>query len=147
MHVLATHKKAYADYEVLETFEAGLSLLGFEVKSVRAGHMDLHASYVVLRGGEAFLLNAKIYPLAAHRTPQGYEPGRTRKLLLQKKELSQLLGKTSQKGLTLVPLRVYTKGRFIKLDIALARGRKEYEKRERIKKRESEREMQRFLKT
>ncbi len=146
MPTLAENRKAYFDYEILETFEAGLQLFGFEVKAVREGHMNLAGSYVVIRGEEAWLLNAKITPLQPKNISPNYEPTKTRKLLLKKKELRYLLGKTSEKGLTLVPLRMYTKGHFLKLAFGLAKGKKKFEKRELLKRKAAEREIERTLK-
>lgn len=145
MSIYAENRKAYFDYEILETFEAGLVLAGFEVKAVRQGRMNLEGAYVLIRGGEAYLLNAKIPPYQPGNTPKDYEPDRTRKLLLKKSEIKYLLGKSQQKGLTLLPLKVYNKRRKIKLEFAVARGRKKYEKREKIRKREAEREIRRKL--
>jgi SsrA-binding protein len=146
MAILAENKKAWFDYEILETFEAGIQLQGFEVKSVRLGRMDLSSSYVLIRNHESYLLNAKIHPFQPKNAPENYDPQKTRKLLLGKKELKYLEGKLTQRGLTLVPLRVYTKGRFVKLGVALAKGKKGYEKRELLRKKAMEREIERTLK-
>ena len=145
MTVLTVNQKARFDYEILETYEAGIALFGFEVKSVQNGGANLAGSFVTIRGGEAWLLNAAIAPYQSRNTPAGYDPVRSRRLLLHKSELNALIGKTAQKGLTLVPLRVYTKGPRIKLEFALARRRKKYDKREMIKKRDIERETGRNL--
>jgi len=145
MTVLTVNQKARFDYEILETYEAGIALFGFEVKSVQNGGANLAGSFVTIRGGEAWLLNAAIAPYQSRNTPAGYDPVRSRRLLLHKSELNELIGKTAQKGLTLVPLRVYTKGPRIKLEFALARRRKKYDKREMIKKRDIERETGRNL--
>jgi SsrA-binding protein len=146
MSILAENRRAFADYEILESFEAGLSLFGFEVKAIRQKRMDLAGSYVVVRGNEAYLLNAKIPPLQPKNVPATYEEDRTRKLLLKKGELKTLVGKANQKGLTLMPLKVYNKGRYIKIEIGIARGKKVHEKREAIRKREAERLIERTLK-
>lgn len=143
---LAENKKAYFDYEILEKYEAGLELRGFEVKSVVKGNARLEGSRVIVRGGEAFLVGAAIPPYQPANTPSDYEPDRTRKLLLHKKEISYLAGKEHEKGLTLVPLKLYTKGRKVKLEFAVARGRKKADKREVIKKREAKRKIERELK-
>lgn len=143
---LATNPTARYDYDILETFEAGMVLLGFEVKSVKKGHIGLKGSYVAFKGEELFLLNAQISPYQPKNTPADYQPDRTRKLLLRKDEIKELLGKIKQKGLTLIPLRVYAKNNRIKLEFGLARGRKKIDKREAIKKRETERKMERALK-
>jgi len=143
---LAESKKAYFDYEVLETYEAGIELFGFEVKSVRAGNAHLEGARVIIRGGEAFLVGSTIPPYQAANTPKDYEPDRTRRLLLHKKELSYLAGKEHERGLTLIPLKMYNKARKIKLQFGVARGKKKYDKREVIKSRESKRKISRELK-
>ena len=142
----AENRKAYFNYEILEKFTAGIQLLGFEVKAVKAGRMSLDGSYVVIRGGEAFLIGANITSLQPKNTPKGYDERRNRKLLLTKKEIVYLAGKEKQAGLTIVALSVYNIGRKIKLDIGLAKGKKKSDKRESIRKRESEREIDRTLK-
>jgi len=146
MSKLAENKKALFDYEVLEKFEAGLLLFGHEVKAIKSGKMNLKSSYIVSEGNELFLKNSKISPYQPQNTPKGYEEERQRKLLLNKKEVLYLTGKIAEKGLTLVPISVYTKGRFIKLEFALVRSKKQYEKREKIKEREFKRNKQRLLK-
>lgn len=142
----ASNRKAFYDYEILEQHEAGIALHGHEVKSVRAGRMNLAGSFVVLRSGEAWLTNADIAPYQAKNTPAGYAPTRSRRLLLHKREISELFGQSAQKGLTLVPLRVYTKGPKIKIAFGLARRKKKYDKREVIRRRDTEREIGRSLK-
>jgi SsrA-binding protein len=141
------NRRASYEYEFLEKFEAGLALLGFEVKAIKTGHISLQGAYVIIRNNEAWLLNANIPAYQAKNTPTAYEPTRSRKLLLHKAEISSLIGKSKQKGLTLVPLRVYTKKAKIKLEFSLARGKKEFDKREQIKKREFEREKQKALRS
>jgi SsrA-binding protein len=143
---LVEHKKARLNYEILEEFEAGLELLGGEVKSLRQGLGKLEGSHVVIRGGEAWLVGASIPPYQPKNTPKSYDPERSRRLLLNKKELAELSGYEGQKGLTIVPLRVYNKGRNLKLAVAAARGRKKYDKRQVLKQRDTEREMRRTLK-
>lgn len=128
--------KAYFDYEILDRFEAGIHLVGAEVKSLRSGNAKLDGSYVKVIGGELFLVGAQIFPYQFAR-PEGYDPGRTRKLLLHKKEIVSLKGKLDGANLTLVPLFWYTKGSLVKLEVGLARGKKQYEKRE-VKKREDQ---------
>ncbi|MBI4132099.1 MAG: SsrA-binding protein SmpB [Candidatus Sungbacteria bacterium] len=145
MPVLATSRRAEFDYEILETYEAGLELFGFEVKSVRADRMNLAGAFVLMRGGEAWLVNAAIPPYQAANTPAGYDPERPRKLLLHRRELKELIGKSAQKGLTLVALRVYTKGPRIKIAFGLARRKKTYDKRERIREREDRKKIERTL--
>ncbi len=154
MKILALNKRAEFDYEILETFEAGLVLKGFEVKSVKLGHISLNGSYVVVKNNEAYLLNATISPFQPKNTPKDYEPIRTRKLLLHKKEIECLIGKSGQKGLTLVPIKVYIKrdktpqGRGkLKLEFGIGRGKRKIDKREKIKKRETEREIERKFKS
>ena len=139
----ATNKKARFEYEILETYEAGISLRGFEVKAIRPGLASLQGSYVLIRGGEAFLVGATIPPYQSGNTPADYEPDRTRKLLLRREELRLLQGKTATKGLTLAPIRLYNKNGKIKLGFALVRGKKKYDKRQSIKRRDVERELNR----
>lgn len=141
----AFNRKAGFDYEFLEKYEAGLVLAGFEAKSIRKGHMSLQGAFVVISGNEAFLLNANIPAYQPKNTPESYKPERSRKLLLHRREISELLGKTKQKGLTLVPIRVYNKSGKIKLEFALARGKKEFDKREKIGQRDAKRRIQRAL--
>lgn len=136
------NKKAIFDYTVMETFEAGINLSGAEVKSLRAGHASLEGSFVRLIGSEAYLINAQIFPYIYAR-PQGYDPKRTRKLLLHKREILHLKGKIEAANLTLIPLSWYTKGPLVKLEIALARGKKQYQKREAKKREDMRRELER----
>lgn len=144
---ITINKKAYFDYEILETFEAGVVLSGQEVKAVKNNQINLKGSYVVIKNGEAFLLNAHISPYKKAGILKDYNPERSRKLLLNKKELKHLIGKSQEKGLTILPLKVYTKGRGkIKIEIGIGKGKKKYEKRETIKKREVEREIKQKLK-
>ena len=147
MSILAQNKRAVFDYEILERYEAGLVLLGHEVKSLRAGHVSLKESYVDFRGQELYLLKAHIslYKPAAG-LKQIYDPLRPRKLLLKKREISGLLGKKQSSGLTLIPIKIYTKNSFIKLEFGLAQGRKKYDKREVIKTREVKRELANYRK-
>lgn len=146
MSEITSNKKAHFDYQILETYEAGIELLGHEVKSVKTGHINLAGSFAVIRGGEAYLLNATIPPYQAKNAPADYDPLRTRKLLLHKSEIKELIGKSAQKGLTIVPLKVYTKRSRIKILLGLAKHKKKADKRETIKKREAEREVRRTLK-
>lgn len=143
---LIRNKKAVFNYEILEKFEAGIQLRGFEVKSLKSGQGSLEGSYVIVRGGEAFLVGANIPPFQPANTPKNYDPLHTRKLLLTKKELDVFAGKEKQAGLTIVPISVYNKRNHLKLEIGIARGKKKYDKRETIKKRDMEREMYRTLK-
>jgi SsrA-binding protein len=146
MPTLITNRKAGFDFELLERFEAGVELLGFEVKSVRAGRGKLEGAHVVVRGGEAFLVGASISPFQQKNTPKDYEPERARRLLLTKKERDTLLGAESTKGLTIVPISWYTRGRLVKLSLAIARGKKKADKREDLKKKDAVREMERVMK-
>jgi len=146
MATYAENRKARFDYETLEKYEAGIELVGAEVKSVRSGQMSLEGSFVIVRGGEAFLINANIPPYQVKNAPKDYDPLRNRTLLLTKKELSELAAGESNKSLTIVPLSVYNKGKKIKIDIALVRGKKKFDKRETIKKRETDRELRREAK-
>ena len=141
------NKKATFDYELLEDFEAGVVLYGHEVKAVRAGKAKLDAAYVVVRGGEAFLVGAHISPYQVANTPDSYDPERSRKLLLSKKELAQLSRETDEKGLTIVPIKWYNKGTKLKLAIALGRGKKKADKRETIKARDNKRAIDRIMKS
>ncbi len=147
MPVIAKNKKALFDYEILGTFEAGLELTGQEVKSIKTGHISLKGSYVTLKASkkgkkEAYLTNAHISPYKMAGPLPDYEPTRSRKLLLRRKEINSLIGKIQEKGLTLVPIKVYTKRDKIKLEFGLGRGRKKVDKRELIKKREVKRQLE-----
>ena len=140
MKPLTENRKAYFEYEILETYEAGISLTGQEVKSIKAGHANLTGSYVIIKPGGAFLINAQIPPYQPKNTSPDYEPTRTRQLLLRKEELIHLLGKAKEGNLTMVPLSLYNKGRRLKISVGLARHKKKHDKRETMKKREFERE-------
>lgn len=143
---LISNKKAYFNYEILEKIEAGIELLGFEVKSLKGGQGSLEGSHVTVRGGEAYVINMQIPPYQPANTPKEYDPARMRKLLLTKKEIDDL-GKTeAQKGLTIVPLSVYNKGRKLKIELGVCKGKKKYDKRETIKKRDTDKEIRRTLK-
>ena len=146
MIILSENKKARFDFELLETYEAGIELFGFEVKAVKNHRVNLECSYVFPRYGEFFLVGATIAPYQPKNTPKDYEPTRERKLLLHKKEMNYLLGKISQKGLTILPVKIYIKNRRVKLEIAIARKFKKRDKRERIKERESKRKVERTMK-
>ena len=146
MKILAENKKAYFNYQILEKFEAGIALTGQEVKSIKTRGVNLAGSYVVIRNNEAFWIGAKISPYQPKNTPPDYNPERSRKLLLKKSEIKHLIGKSQQKGLTLMPLKVYTKGGKLKLEFGIAKGKKKFDKKELIKKREVERDIERELK-
>ncbi|MEZ4200262.1 MAG: SsrA-binding protein SmpB [Candidatus Paceibacterota bacterium] len=139
-------KRARFDYELLETFEAGISLLGSEVKSVRHKLGKLDGAHVVVRGNEAFLVGASIPAWQPANTTEDYDPERTRTLLLSQKELTKLHTESEKKGLTLIPIRLYNSGRFLKLELAIARGKKQFDKRETLKKRDTDRDLKRELK-
>ncbi len=141
------NKKASFDYEFLEQYEAGVVLHGYEVKAVRANKASLNGAYVIIRGGEAFLVNASISAFQVANTPKNYDPERARKLLLSKKELAMLERGSEQQGLTIVAIRWFNKNRHIKLQIALARGKKKADKREKLKEQSSKRDIERLLKT
>jgi len=144
--LIASNKKAFHDYFIVQKFEAGLALTGTEVKSLREGKANLKDSYVTLKNGEAFLFGAHISPYT-HGTLENHDPERTRKLLLHKRELEKLKKETTEKGLTVVPLRLYFKGARVKAEIAVVRGKKQYDKRETEKKREADRETAAAIKT
>lgn len=141
MKTFSENKKAFFDYEILEKFEAGVVLIGTEVKSIKSGKINLAGSYVVIKGEEPYLIGAKIPPYQPKNAPQDYDVERSRKLLLNKSEINYLIGKTKQKGLTLIPLKVYTKNAKIKLEFGIAKKRKKFDKREIIKKREAKKEI------
>lgn len=142
--IISTNRKAYHDYFIEETCEAGISLLGTEVKSLREGRVNLKDSYAIIKDNEVFLLNCHISPYS-HGNIQNHDPLRTRKLLLHRKEISKLWGKLSQRGFTLVPLNIYFKKGKAKVEIGLCKGKRQYEKRETIKEKEAKREIQRHL--
>ena len=144
--LIASNKKALHDYFVVQKFEAGIALTGTEVKSLRGGKANLKDSYVTLKDGEAFLLGAHISPYT-HGNLENHEPERTRKLLLHRREIEKLKKETTEKGLTVVPLRLYFKGAKVKAEIAVVRGKKQYDKRETEKKREADRETAAAMKT
>ena len=141
---VATNRKAYHEYHILETYEAGIQLMGSEVKSIREGNASLKESYVYIRKGEAWLKGAHIATYS-HAGFEGPNPVRDRKLLLHKKEISRIGSKLAEKGLTAVPTKLYFKSGLIKLEIGLAKGKKLYDKRESKKKRDVERDIQRTM--
>ena len=146
MPMLIENRKVYFDYEILEKFEAGLVLVGWEVKSLRNKRGNIAGSHIIIRGGEAFIVGISIPPYQAKNLPADFEENRTIKILLSKKEINYLAGKTHKTGLTIVPLKLYTKGRKIKMEIALVKGKKKFDKRETIKKREDKRKIERAIK-
>lgn len=147
MSELTANRRAYFDYEILETYEAGVELRGFEVKAIKAGRINLAGTFAVVKDNEVWLLNATVTPYQPKNAPSDYAPTRSRRLLLHKSEIKELIGKSAQKGLTLVPLKVYTKHNLVKISIGLARHKKSADKRETIKKRDTEREIRRTLKS
>ena len=146
MKIVAQNRKAFHDYFVEETFEAGMVLTGTEVKSLRDGKANLKDSYVIIKDSEAFLLNCHISPYT-HGNIMNHDPVRTRKLLLHRKEIIRLQGMAAQKGYALVPLKIYFKESRAKVEIGLVKGKRQYEKRESIKKKEADREIERALKS
>jgi SsrA-binding protein len=142
---LATNKKAYHNFHVLETFEAGIVLAGTEVKSIREGKVDIKESLVRIRDEEAYLVGCHVHPYS-HGNIFNRDPLRVRKLLLHKREIQRLMGKVQEKGLTLIPTRIYLKDGRIKVEIALAKGKRMHDKRETLKTREAGREIERALK-
>lgn len=142
---IAENRKAFHDFHLLETFEAGIALLGTEVKSIREGRVNLRDSYARVDNGELYLYNVNISPYS-HRGYVDHEPMRRRKLLLHREEIRKLIGKTVEKGMTLVPTRMYFKNGRVKVAVSLAKGKKEYDKRETIKRREVDRETRAAIK-
>ena len=145
MGVLAENRQALFNYKEIERFQAGIALTGQEVKSIRSGRLGLAGSFVTLKGEEVFWIGAHIPPYQPKNLREEYNPERTRKLLLTKSEIKRLIGQVRQKGLTMIPTKVYTDGNKIKLEFVLAKGRTQIDKREKIKKRETEREIRRAL--
>jgi SsrA-binding protein len=143
---IAENRKAFHDFHLMETFEAGLVLLGTEVKAIREGRVNLRDSFARVEDGEVFLYNVHISPYS-HRGYADHEPLRRRKLLLHKEEIRKLIGKTVEKGMTLVPVRLYFKDGRVKVAVSLAKGKKDYDKRETIKRREADRETRAAVKS
>ena len=143
--VVCQNKKARYDYEIIEVIEAGMVLLGTEVKSLRQGRANLKDSYARVKDGELFLMQSHISPYT-HAYHDNHEPDRVRKLLVHKREIKRLQGKTQEKGLTLVPLKIYFKDGKAKVELALARGKRSYDKRETLKRKTEERELERAIK-
>jgi SsrA-binding protein len=143
---IAENRKAFHDYHLLETFEAGIALLGTEVKAIREGRVNLRDSFARVEDGEVFLYNVNISPYS-HRGYADHEPLRRRKLLLHRDEIRKLIGKTVEKGMTLVPVRLYYKNGRVKVAVSLAKGKKEFDKRETIKRREADRETRAAIKS
>ncbi|MEK7481926.1 MAG: SsrA-binding protein SmpB [Patescibacteria group bacterium] len=143
--IITTNKRAYFDYQILETIEAGIELKGFEVKAIKTGRINLAGAYAIIRDNQAWLINADIPAYQPKNAPVDYDSKRTRRLLLKKSEIKNLIGGVAEKGLTLTPLKVYTKNRKIKIEIGLGKSRKKKDKRELLKKRDIEREISRKL--
>ena len=146
MKIYAINKKATFNYQIIESYQAGIVLFGFEVKSVKTGNVHLQGSYVVIEEGEVFLVNVLIPPYQPSNTPSGYDSQRKRKLLFNKNEINTILSKKSASGLTIIPIKMYNNKNNIKVEVALARGKKKYDKREDIKKRDIKREIARMSK-
>jgi len=146
MTAIAENRRARFDYHIEERYEAGIVLAGWEVKAVRAGQVQLTDGYVVIRDGELWLIGCRINPLGAASTHVQPEPDRTRKLLMHRAEIRRLIGKVEQRGYTLVPLNLHYKGGHVKVDLALAKGKAQHDKRDSIKEREGKREVERALK-
>lgn len=140
------NKKVLFDFEIQQKFQAGLELLGYEVKALRRGMGSLEGSHVVVRAGEAFLVGASISPYQPNNTPKEYDPKRTRRLLLTKKEIGVLANAEGKKGLTILPISVYNQGRNLKLEIGIGIGKKKFDKRENIKKKDTGRDIEREAK-
>ncbi len=145
MAVLVDNRKARFDYEILDKYEAGIELVGLEVKSLKKGQGSLDGSYVIVRGGEAFVINMFVPPYQEKNTPSEYEPRRNRRLILERDEIKKLAD-LDDKGLTIVPISIYNKSNFLKMTVAVARGKKRYDKRDTIKKRETDRIVRREFK-
>ena len=145
MKVVCQNRKALHDYSIEDTLEAGIALSGTEVKSLREGKANLKDSYVLVKGGEVFLLNCHISPYS-HGNIMNHDPVRTRKLLLHRKEIDRMSGKAAAKGYTLIPLKIYFKASFAKVEIGLAKGKRLFEKRDTIKEREAKREIEKAMK-
>jgi SsrA-binding protein len=143
---IITNKKATLNYEILDKYEGGLELLGHEVKSIRAGKIKFDGSYIVILGDEVFLKNAEVSPYQVNNTPKDFDGQRIIKILVRKKEILKLKHKIEKEGLTLIPLSIFNKGTKLKLDFALARGKKKHDKRQDIKKREDTIEILRVIK-
>jgi len=145
MKIYSENKKAGFDYEVLERFQAGMVLFGQEVKSIKTGHINLSGSYVAVRDNEVFLLGVKVPAYQPNNAGGSYNEERQKKLLLNKKEIDYLAGKTKTKGFSLIPLKIYDNNGRIKLEFALAKGKRKFDKKEKIKKRDVQREIAREL--
>jgi len=146
MTTFIDNRKAHFNYSIEDTYEAGIELLGHEVKSIKKGSGNINSAFCIIRGGEAFIVNMSIPPYQPHNVDPAYNPERTRRLLLSKKEIAELARKDDTKGLTLVPISLYSKGRHIKVSVAVGRGKRVFDKRATIQKREVDREIRREYK-
>ncbi|MGI0493251.1 SsrA-binding protein SmpB [Alkalinema pantanalense CENA528] len=144
--IVSDNRQARFQYEILETYQAGIELVGTEVKSIRAGRVNLRDGFALIRDGEVLLLNVHISPHQTAAQFFNHDPRRTRKLLLHRQEIRKLIGQVEQQGLTLVPLKMYLKRGWVKIDLALVRGKKLHDKREDVRRREDQRDMQRAMK-
>ncbi|WP_017717953.1 SsrA-binding protein SmpB [Kamptonema formosum] len=144
--IVSDNRQARFLYEILDTYEAGIELKGTEVKSIREGKVNLRDGYVLIRNGEAWLINAHISPYGTASEYFNHDPRRTRRLLMHKQEIRKLIGKVEQQGLTLVPLKMYLKRGWVKIEVALGKGKKLHDKREDERRREDKREMERAMK-
>jgi len=144
---LAENKRARFDYEIIEEVEAGIELTGFEVKAARAGKMQITGARAIVRGGEVYLVGAEVAPYQPGNEPEGFDSSRTRRLLLHRREIDKLGGKGEERGLTIVALKVYNKGRRVKVLLGIGRKKKKYDKREKIREKEEVRKIDRRLKS
>jgi SsrA-binding protein len=144
MKTLSENRRARFDYDILEKYDAGIELRGFEAKAAVLGRASLAGAYATVKDGEVWLTNCDIPPYQPKNTPEGYDPKRPRRLLLKREEIAGLIGRTKEKGLTLVPLRMYIKSHLVKVELGLCRSRNKADKRENLKKKAAEREMKRF---
>lgn len=142
---LSENRRARFDYEILKNVEAGIELLGFEVKSAKLGRMGIVGSHVIIRGGEAWMLNSQIPPYQQNNTPRDYDPSRTRRILLHKKEIAELVGDVKEKKLSLIPLSVRLKNGLVKIELGLGKPRKKWDKRDLLKKRSAQQEMRKEI--
>ena len=147
MKTFITHRRATFDFEILDTYDAGVELFGLEVKAIRSGKGKLEGAHIIVRGGEAYLVGASVPAHQPINAPKNYEPERVRRLLLSRKEINEIAQKSDQKGLTIIPLMLYSSGRNIKLKMAVAHGKKKQDKRELLRKRDAERHIERTLKS
>ena len=147
MKIFSENKKGGFDYEIIERYEAGMVLFGQEVKSIKTGHINLSGTFVTIRNGEPFLVGVKVPPYQPNNAGADYNEERQRKLLLNKKEINYLMRRSKERGFSLIPLKVYEKSGRIKLEFGLAKGKRKYNKKEKIKKRDVEREVNRELST